>query len=340
MGISMLLEGFAPPPPAQEFPDSDFTSSDRVRVSVKGGKSVVGRVVRPHGGTPPTHAIIAPEGGGAHVKAPVGDVKLDTPAQHALERKREAAAAMKQAQQAPGPGAVPGARQPAALPLGKPPPHPGTKPSPVREGIGMMLEAFNPPLETPQQSQVRGAAQAAAAQKQLAAGYKTWNPSKHPRAGGGKFGYTTGGKRATRATSRRHSTRSSSSRTSTPRVLGQGSQGALVKSLQRQLHIPADGKYGPQTQAAVTNYQKQHGLQVDGVIGRQTLAALRGNVNARAIAPGPITSKQATIKASRTKSTPASRAAAKQQRVKLRAQAKSNAQLRMNKANFAGGTVV
>lgn len=158
--------------------------------------------------------------------------------------------------------------------------------------IGMMLEAFAaaspPPGETPAQSQVRGAAQVAAAQKSLQAG---WNASKHPRAAGGKFGYTTGGKRATRA------------RTASSRTLTSGSKGALVKSIQRQLGIPADGVYGPQTQAAVTRYQQQHGLLVDGKVGRQTLASLRGNPNARTIKPGPITSKAATIKTHKTQRT-------------------------------------
>jgi hypothetical protein len=201
----------------------------------------------------------------------------------------------------------------------------------------MMLEAFAPAPpptagETPAQSNAIARQQVASAQKSLAAG---WNASKHPRAQGGKFGYTTGGKRATRAHSTRHSTRTSS-RSSSPRVLGQGSTGALVKSIQHQLNIPADGKYGPQTHAAIARYQQQHHLQVDGVVGRQTLAALRGSVNARLIAPGPISSKQARVgqpRHAKPKVTP-------QQRAKMRANAKSAAQLRATKANFAGGVVV
>lgn len=147
--------------------------------------------------------------------------------------------------------------------------------------IGMLVESFVSSLETPQQSQVLGAKDAAAAQKSLQAG---WTSAKHPRGQGGKFSYTTGGKRATR------------SRTASSRTLTSGSQGSLVKSIQRQLGIPADGIYGPQTQAAVTRYQQQHGLLVDGKVGRQTLASLRGNPNARAIKPGPITSRSATIR--------------------------------------------
>lgn len=153
-----------------------------------------------------------------------------------------------------------------------------------RSVLGSLLEGFAAappaPKETPAQSQARGARQVAAAQKSLAAG---WNASKHPRAAGGKFGYTTGGKRATRSSG------------ASSRTLGVGAKGALVKSIQRQLHIPADGVYGPQTRAAVTRYQQQHGLQVDGVVGAQTVAALRGNPNARSVKPGPIASRAARV---------------------------------------------
>lgn len=155
----------------------------------------------------------------------------------------------------------------------------------LTEGVGldMMLEAFAPPSApavTPAQSTAAGAAQVTAAQAQLAG----WDATKHPRGVGGKFGYTTGGKRATQG---KHST---------TRVVDTGARGTLVASIQKQLGITGGGgEYGARTKAAVTAYQRQHGLTVDGVVGRQTLAALRGHSNPSKVAPGPIASKAATV---------------------------------------------
>lgn len=144
-------------------------------------------------------------------------------------------------------------------------------------GIELLLEAFTAPAPS----------SAAASPTAIAAAptvSSAWSSSKHPRASGGKFGYTTGGKRATRSAS------------TSQRTVGVGSKGALVSAVQRQLGIKADGNYGPGTKAAIERYQRQHGLKVDGVIGRQTLASLRGDPNAaRAITPGAITAKQARI---------------------------------------------
>jgi len=50
--------------------------------------------------------------------------------------------------------------------------------------------------------------------------------------------------------------------------------GASVSSVQSALGIPADGIWGPQTEAAVRGYQAQHGLTVDGIVGPKTLASL------------------------------------------------------------------
>jgi peptidoglycan hydrolase-like protein with peptidoglycan-binding domain len=47
-----------------------------------------------------------------------------------------------------------------------------------------------------------------------------------------------------------------------------------VKRLQRRLHVPADGVFGPQTARAVRRFQRRHGLVVDGVVGPATWAAL------------------------------------------------------------------
>lgn len=319
MGIDRLLEGFAAPaapPPAPEFGGA-FARGDRVRVPVPGDQSIVGMVRRPHGGSPeaPTHAVIAPEGGGAHVLAPVGDVRLDTPKQFAMARRR--AVRQQMAQGAPRPGA-PG-KMPAANSGINP-----KSPVAVAEGVCVLLEGFA--LETPQQSQQRGAAQVATAKKQLAAG---WNASKHPRGAGGKFGYTTGGKRATRSSAARQ------------RTLGVGAQGALVKSLQRQLGIPADGIYGPQTQAAVRRYQQQHGLQVDGQVGRQTLASLRGHVNAKSVTPGPIGSKTAPVRVHKSRRTTRSSRLVTSKSRKAQLARQTNFQASPPPGSqFVGGTVV
>jgi hypothetical protein len=51
-------------------------------------------------------------------------------------------------------------------------------------------------------------------------------------------------------------------------------RGGDVRSLQRTLGLPADGVFGPQTEAAVKRYQSSHGLTPDGVVGAQTRRAL------------------------------------------------------------------
>ena len=64
--------------------------------------------------------------------------------------------------------------------------------------------------------------------------------------------------------------------------LGKGSSGSEVKKLQQALmkagynvgSTGADGKFGPNTQAAVKQYQQDMGLAVDGVAGKNTLGRL------------------------------------------------------------------
>lgn len=144
--------------------------------------------------------------------------------------------------------------------------------------LDALLEAFGPPpapASTPQQTLAAAPAQIAAAKAATSA----WDASKHPRAAGGKFGATGGsGKTAT-----------------TTRYLKPGTTGSKVAAIQRQLGIPADGVYGPQTKAAVSAYQRSHGLKVDGVIGVQTLAALSGHPNPGAVAPGAIQSRSQVL---------------------------------------------
>jgi peptidoglycan hydrolase-like protein with peptidoglycan-binding domain len=59
------------------------------------------------------------------------------------------------------------------------------------------------------------------------------------------------------------------------RALKKGAHGPRVASVQRQLRIPADGKFGPATKAAVKRFQRAHGLLADGIVGPATAAALR-----------------------------------------------------------------
>jgi murein L,D-transpeptidase YcbB/YkuD len=63
-------------------------------------------------------------------------------------------------------------------------------------------------------------------------------------------------------------------------TLRQGSTGPSVVWVQQQLHVSADGKFGPGTAAAVRSFQAQHGLTADGVVGPQTWAALGGSAQA------------------------------------------------------------
>ena len=50
--------------------------------------------------------------------------------------------------------------------------------------------------------------------------------------------------------------------------------GGGVRALQRKVGVPADGVFGPGTEAAVKRWQRRHGLVADGVVGPQTRAAM------------------------------------------------------------------
>jgi putative chitinase len=60
----------------------------------------------------------------------------------------------------------------------------------------------------------------------------------------------------------------------TTATLRRGSAGDAVKQMQRKLGIPADGDFGPGTEAAVKKWQAANGLVADGIVGPKTLAAL------------------------------------------------------------------
>ena len=59
-------------------------------------------------------------------------------------------------------------------------------------------------------------------------------------------------------------------------TLRQGSSGAAVTALQKELKVTADGAFGPQTEAAVRTFQKSKGLKVDGVVSANVWKALAG----------------------------------------------------------------
>jgi peptidoglycan hydrolase-like protein with peptidoglycan-binding domain len=57
-----------------------------------------------------------------------------------------------------------------------------------------------------------------------------------------------------------------------------------VDWLQRALHLPVDGEFGPETEAAVRTLQARHGVAVDGVVGPATWALI-GAHNAATLTP-------------------------------------------------------
>ena len=50
----------------------------------------------------------------------------------------------------------------------------------------------------------------------------------------------------------------------------EGTPAGAVARLQGALHLPVDGEFGPETEAAVRRLQARHGLNVDGVVGPAT----------------------------------------------------------------------
>jgi peptidoglycan hydrolase-like protein with peptidoglycan-binding domain len=58
-------------------------------------------------------------------------------------------------------------------------------------------------------------------------------------------------------------------------LLKRGAHGDIVKRLQAELAIGADGQFGPRTEKAVRDYQKKNGLVADGVAGLAMLAQMK-----------------------------------------------------------------
>lgn len=76
-------------------------------------------------------------------------------------------------------------------------------------------------------------------------------------------------------------------------TLSLGDQGEDVKTVQRRLRLPADGRFGPRTKRAVQQLQAAAGLVADGIVGPLTWAALSqalppaGGRGGRAVPAGP-----------------------------------------------------
>lgn len=62
-----------------------------------------------------------------------------------------------------------------------------------------------------------------------------------------------------------------------------GSRGAQVMTLQKKLHLRADGIFGPLTDEAVREFQEKNGLTVDGIVGPKTWDKLSAVINKRNI---------------------------------------------------------
>jgi murein L,D-transpeptidase YcbB/YkuD len=70
-------------------------------------------------------------------------------------------------------------------------------------------------------------------------------------------------------------------------ILKRGLSGEPVKVLQTKLGVPADGIFGPGTEAALREYQKNHTLAVDGIAGPDTFVQM-GLYELVLLAPGTV----------------------------------------------------
>jgi peptidoglycan hydrolase-like protein with peptidoglycan-binding domain len=62
--------------------------------------------------------------------------------------------------------------------------------------------------------------------------------------------------------------------------------GNAVARLQQALHLPVDGDFGPETEAAIRRLQARHGLTVDGIVGPETWSVI-GVSGAETLSPPP-----------------------------------------------------
>ena len=62
------------------------------------------------------------------------------------------------------------------------------------------------------------------------------------------------------------------------RTLRLGSTGEDVRKVQKALSLEQDGKFGPQTKAAVEAYQNNRNLVADGIVGEKTWNAMKEDV--------------------------------------------------------------
>jgi peptidoglycan hydrolase-like protein with peptidoglycan-binding domain len=67
---------------------------------------------------------------------------------------------------------------------------------------------------------------------------------------------------------------SEGTRTDALNTTGEVASGNAVERLQNALHLPVDGDFGPETEAAVRRLQARHGLTVDGVVGPATWSVI------------------------------------------------------------------
>jgi hypothetical protein len=57
-------------------------------------------------------------------------------------------------------------------------------------------------------------------------------------------------------------------------TLRRGARGPLVEEIQSAVGVSVDGKFGPNTEAAVRQFQRDNGLTPDGIVGPRTWAAI------------------------------------------------------------------
>lgn len=72
-------------------------------------------------------------------------------------------------------------------------------------------------------------------------------------------------------------------------ALRMGQQGPAVGDVQKQLGLPATGRFDKNTEVGVALFQKAEGLPTTGVVDAKTLAALEAKAAAKAKAAGPST---------------------------------------------------